>query len=154
MASGGLLAKKTIFSYCSQQRCGYPFETSISRMSFAFTFSRTYRAALDSSSLRADETLGGRHLSWAAPQAHHTYLNESLLPARLVRNHAWALLAPSPDELRGYRRARQSPQRRADSPARAPAPKDNNRHARRQIKTSRKTRTQSRFGFDPPALEF
>ena len=29
-----------------------------------------YRAALDSSRLRADEALGARHLSWSAPQAH------------------------------------------------------------------------------------
>jgi hypothetical protein len=51
-------------------------------------------------------------------------------------------LAPSPDELLGYRRARQSPQRRAHSPARAATPKDRDRHPRR------------RFGFDPPALDF
>ena len=31
---------------------------------------RPYRAALDSSSLRADEVLGAGHLSWAAPQAY------------------------------------------------------------------------------------
>jgi hypothetical protein len=47
-----------------------------------------------------------------------------------------------------------SPQRRADRPARAAAPKDSDRHAGRRIKTSRKTRTQPRFGFDPPALDF
>ena len=53
-----------------------------------------------------------------------TYLNEFVFrynrrfyPARLVRNHARARLAPSADELLGYHRARQSPQRRADSPA-------------------------------------
>src|SRR5712672_2511440 len=74
--------------------------------------------------------------------------------ARLVRNHAWARLAPSTDELLGYRWARQSPQRRADSPARAAAPKDSDWHARRRIKTSRKTRNQPCFGFDPPALDF
>src|SRR2546423_3898771 len=122
---------------------------------------RPYRAALDSSSLRADEALGARHLSWAAPQAHRHVsqrvclpIQSALLPARLVRNHAWARLAPSPDELLGYRRARQSPERSADSPARAAAPKDSDRHARRRIKTSRKTRTQPCFGFDPPALDF
>jgi hypothetical protein len=54
----------------------------------------------------------------------------------------------------GDRRTRQSPQRRADSPARAAAPKDSDRHARRRIKTSRKTRTQPCCGFDPPALDF
>src|SRR5256714_11463316 len=58
-----------------------------------------------------------------------------------------------PDELLGHRRARQSPQRRADSPAPAAAPKDCDRHAGRRTKTSRKTRTQSRFGFHPPALD-
>jgi hypothetical protein len=36
----------------------------------------------------------------------------------------------------------------------AAAPKDGDRHAGRPIKTSRKTRTQPRFGFDPPALDF
>src|SRR5690348_14263325 len=122
---------------------------------------RPYRAALDSSSLRADEALGARYLSWAAPQVHRHVsqrvclpIQSALLPARLVRNHAWARLAPSPDELLGDRRARQSPQRRADSPARAAAPKDSDRHARRRIKTSRKTRTHPCFGFDPPALDF
>src|SRR5271169_1333309 len=51
---------------------------------------RPYRAALDSSSLRADETLGARHLSWAAPQAHRHVsqrvclpIQSALLPARL-----------------------------------------------------------------------
>ena len=58
------------------------------------------------------------------------------------------------DELLGYRRARQSPQRRAANPAPAAAPKDCDRHAGRRTKTSRKTRTQSRFGSDPPALDF
>jgi hypothetical protein len=62
-------------------------------------------------------------------------------------------LAPSPDELLGYRRARQSPQRRADGPAPAAAPQDSRRHSRRPIKTSRKNRTQPRFGFDLPALD-
>ena len=74
----------------------------------------------------------------------------ALLPARLVRNLARARLAPSPDELLGYRRARQSPQRRADSPAPAAAPKNSDRNAGRRIKT-RKIRTPPRFGFDPPA---
>src|ERR1700736_2522465 len=64
-----------------------------------------------------------------------------------------ARLAPSPDELLGYRRARQSPQTRADSPAPAAASKDSDRHAARPIKTSRKSRTQPRFGFDPPDLD-
>jgi hypothetical protein len=32
--------------------------------------------------------------------------------------------------------------------------RDSDRHARRRIKTSRKTRTQPCFGFDPPALDF
>src|SRR5436309_10414241 len=121
---------------------------------------RPYRAALDSSSLRADETLGARHLSWAAPQAHRHVsqrvclpIQSALLPAHLVRNHAWARLAPSPDELLGYRRPRQSPQRDADSPAPAAAPQDSHRYAGRPVKTSRKTRTQLRFGFDPPALD-
>jgi hypothetical protein len=87
-----------------------------------------------------------RHLSGAAPQAHRHVsqrvclpIQSALLPARLVRDHARARLAPSPDELLGNHRARQSPQRRADSPARAAAPKDNDRHAGRRIKTSRKT---------------
>src|SRR2546421_5519108 len=53
-----------------------------------------------------------------------------------------------------FRWARQSPQRRADSPARAAAPKNSDWHARRRIKTSRKTRNQPCFGFDPPALDF
>src|SRR5438270_3972676 len=81
-------------------------------------------------------------------------IQSALLPARLVRNHARARLAPSPDELLGHRRARQSPQRRADSPAPAAAPKDCDRHAGRRTKTSRKTRTQARLGSDPPALDF
>src|SRR6202158_3351582 len=109
--------------------------------------------------LRADEALGARHLSWAAPQAHRHVsqrvclpIQSALLPARLVRNLARARLAPSPDELLGYRRARQSPQRRADSPAPAAAPQDSDRNAGRRIKT-RKIRTPPRFGFDPPALD-
>src|ERR1700694_327525 len=121
---------------------------------------RPYRAALDSSSLRADEALGARHLSWAAPQAHRHVsqrvclpVQSALLPPRLVRNHARARLAPSPDELLGYHRARQSPQRRTDSPARAPAPQDSDRHAGRPVKTSRKSRTSPRLGFDPLALD-
>jgi len=110
--------------------------------------------------LRADETLGARHLSWAAPQAHRHVsqrvclpIQSALLPARLVRNRARARLAPSPDELLGYRRARQSPQRPADRPARAAPPQDSDRLAGRRIKTSRQTRTQPRFGFDPPTLD-
>src|SRR5947207_1583517 len=121
---------------------------------------RPYRAALDSSSLRADETLGAWHLSWAAPQAHRHVsqrvclpIQSALLPARLVRNHGRARLAPSPDELLGYRRARQSPQRRAGGPTPAAAPKDSDRHAGRPIKTPRKSRTQPRFGFHPPDLD-
>jgi hypothetical protein len=95
---------------------------------------RPYRAALDSSRLRADEALGARHLSWAAPQAHRYVsqrvclpIQSALVPARLVRNHARARLAPSADELLGYHRTRQSLQRRADSPARAAAPQDSER---------------------------
>src|SRR6202171_2020983 len=112
---------------------------------------RPYRAALDSSGLRADEALGARHLSWAAPQAHRYVsqrvclpIQSALLSARLVRNLARARLAPSPDELLGYCRARQSPQRRADSPAPAAAPKNSDRNAGRRIKT-RKIRTLPRF---------
>ena len=103
---------------------------------------------------------GARHLSWAAPQAHRHLsqrvclpIQSTLLPARLVRTHARARLAPSPDELLGYHRARQSPQRRADSPAPAAAPQDSDRHAGRPINTSRKNRTQPRFGLHPPALD-
>src|SRR5262245_41850795 len=73
--------------------------------------------------------------------------------ARLVRNRARARLAPSPDELLGYPRARQSQQRPADRPARAAPPQDSDRLAGRRIKTSRQTRTQPRFGFDPPTLD-
>jgi hypothetical protein len=50
-----------------------------------------------------------RHLSWTAPQAHRHLsqrvclpIQSALLPARLVRNHARARLAPSPDELSPY----------------------------------------------------
>jgi predicted RNA-binding Zn-ribbon protein involved in translation (DUF1610 family) len=108
----------------------------------------------------ADEALGARHLSWAAPQTRRHLpqrvclpIQSALLPARLVRDHARARRAPSPDELLGYRRTRQSPQRRADGPARAAATQDSDRHAGRPIKASRKSRTQSRFGFGPPALD-
>src|SRR5213082_2459155 len=80
-------------------------------------------------------------------------IQSALLPARLVRNHGRARLAPSPDELLGYRRARQSPQRRAGGPTPAAAPKDSDRHAGRPIKTPRKSRTQPRFGFHPPDLD-
>ena len=94
-----------------------------------------------------------RHLSWAAPQAHRHVsqrlpIQSALLPARLVRDHARARRAPSPDELLGYRRTRQSPQRCAGGPARTAAPQDSDWHAGRRIKT-RKTRTPPRFGFDP-----
>jgi predicted RNA-binding Zn-ribbon protein involved in translation (DUF1610 family) len=115
-----------------------------------------HSAALDSSSLRADEALGARDLSWAAPQAHRHVsqrvclpIQSALLPTRLVRNHSRARLAPSSDELLGYRRARQSSQRRVDSPASAAAPQDSDRHAGGPIKTSRNGRTQPRCGFDP-----
>src|SRR5271167_4771084 len=70
----------------------------------------------------------------------------------LVRDHARARLASSPDQLLGYRRPRQSSQRCADSPAPAAAPKNCDRDASRRIET-RKTRTQPCFGFDPPALD-
>jgi len=116
--------------------------------------------AVGSPGLLADEALGARHLSRAAPQAHRHLpqriclpIQSALLPARLVRDHARARLAPSPDELLGYRRTRQSSQRRADNPARAAAPQDRERYAGRPIKTSRKSRTQSRFRLDPPALD-
>ena len=121
---------------------------------------RPYRAALGTSRLRADEALGARHLSWAAPQAHRHVsqrvclpIQSALLPACLVRDHARARLAPSPDELLGYRRPRQSPQKGADSPARTAAPQDSHRYAGRPIKTARKSRTHPRSGFDPPALD-
>src|SRR6201997_3958059 len=91
--------------------------------------------AMDSPGFLADEALGARHLSRAAPQAPRHLpqrvclpIQSALLPARLVRDHARARLAPSPDELLGYRRPRQSPQRRADSPPPAAPPKDSNRH--------------------------
>src|SRR5207237_6440464 len=80
-------------------------------------------------------------------------MHSALAPARLVLNNARARAAPSPEQLLGYRRTRQPPQRRAASPARAAAPQDSDRHTGRPIKTSRKSRTQSRFGFDPPALD-
>jgi hypothetical protein len=48
---------------------------------------------------------------------------------------------------------RDNPRKPDDSPARAAAPQDSDRHAGRPIKTSRKSRTQSRFGFDLPALD-
>jgi len=96
------------------------------------------------------------NLSWAAPQAHRHVsqrvclpIQSALLPTRLVRNHSRARLAPSSDELLGYRRARQSSQRRVDSPASAAAPQDSDRHAGGPIKTSRNGRTQPRCGFDP-----
>ena len=74
-------------------------------------------------------------------------IQSALLPTRLAFETMLGLaLTPSPDELLGYRRARQSPQRRADSPAPAAAPKDSDWHPGRRIKTSRKTRTQPRFG--------
>ena len=88
-----------------------------------------------------------------------TYLNEFVFrynrafTGSLVRNHARARLAPSADELLGYHRARQSPQRRADGPARAAAPQDSDRYAGRPINTSRKTRAQPRFGFDALVLD-
>src|SRR5262245_44241893 len=100
------------------------------------------------------------HLSWAAPQAHRHVsqrvclpIQSALLPARLVQNRARARLAPSPDELLGYRRARQSPQRPAARTARAAPPQDSDRLAGRRINTSRQTRNQPRIGFDPPTLD-
>src|ERR1700730_1373925 len=79
--------------------------------------------AMDSPGLLADEALGARHLSRAAPQARRHLpqrvclpIQSALLPARLVRDHARARIAPSPDELLGYRWPRQSSQRCADSP--------------------------------------
>src|SRR6476659_11481648 len=66
--------------------------------------------------------------------------------ARLVRDHARARLAPSPDELLGYRRPRQSSQRRADRPTPAATPKDSNRHAAGWFKPPSKLPRQHRFG--------
>jgi hypothetical protein len=108
------------------------------------------RAAL---SLRADEALGARHLSWTTPQAHRHLsqrvrlpIQSALLPARLVRNHTRARLAPSPTSYwdivgrdnprKGVPTVRRQLRRRSD------------RHAGRPIKTSRNSRTQPRFGFD------
>ena len=95
------------------------------------------------------------------PQAHRHVsqriclpIQSALLPARLVRNLARVRLAPSPDELLGYHRARQSPQRRADSPEPAAAPQDSDRHAGRPINTSRKSRAQPRLGFDPASPRY
>jgi Transposase zinc-ribbon domain len=75
---------------------------------------------------------------FVCPACGSTRAASALLPACLVRNHARARLAPSPDELLGYRRPRQSPQRPADSPARTATPQDSHRYAGRPIKTSRK----------------
>src|ERR1700674_5199001 len=75
-------------------------------------------------------------------------------PPNMVRspNNSTTSGDPRKPVLLGYRRARQSPQRRADSPAPAAAPKNSDRNAGRRIKT-RKIRTPPRFGFDPPALD-
>src|ERR1700756_4944068 len=122
---------------------------------------RSCGLAMDSPGLLADEALGARHLSRAAPQARRHLpqrvrlpIQSAVLPARLVLDHARARLAPSPDELLGYRRPRQSSQRRADSPAPAATPEDRDRHAGRPIKTSRKSRTQPRFRTPPPAPRY
>ena len=116
-----------------------------------------HSAALDSSSLRADEALGARDLSWAAPQAHRHVsqrvclpIQSALLPARLVRDHARARIAPSPDELLGYRWPRQSSQRCADSPTPAATPKDSDRHAAGWFKPPSKFPRQHRFGCASP----
>src|SRR5215469_12196198 len=106
---------------------------------------------MDSPGLLADEALGARHLSRAAPQARRHLpqrvclpIQSALLPARLVRDHARARLAPSADELLGYRRPRQSSQRRADSPMPAAPPKDSNRHAAGRFKPPSKLPRQPR----------
>src|SRR5215469_1854711 len=90
---------------------------------------------MDSPGLLANEALGARHLSRAAPQARRHLpqrvclpIQSALLPARIVRDHARARLAPPPDELLGYCRPRQSSQRHADSSAPAATPKDSNGH--------------------------
>jgi hypothetical protein len=49
---------------------------------------------------------------------------------------------------------RDNPRKGVPTVRRGPAPKDSDRHARRRIKTARKTRNQPCFGFDPPALNF
>src|SRR5947207_3182256 len=84
---------------------------------------RPYRAALDSSSLRVDEALGARHLSWAAPQAHRHLSQRVCLPynRRFYRHVSFETMLGLAAH---HRRTRQSPQRRADSPARAAAPQD------------------------------
>ena len=94
--------------------------------------------AMDSPGLLANEALGARHLSRAAPQARRHLpqrvclpIQSALLPARIVRDHARARLAPPPDELLGYCRPRQSSQRHADSSASTATPKDSNGHAAR-----------------------
>ena len=66
--------------------------------------------------------------------------------ASFVRNHARARFAPSPDELLGCRRARQSRQRRADSPAPAATPGDSDRHAAGWVKPLSKLPRRHRFG--------
>ena len=113
--------------------------------------------AMDSPGLLADEALGARHLSRAAPQARRHLpqrvrlpIQSALLPARLVRDHARARLPPSPDELLGYRRPRQSSQRRADSPTPAATSKDSDRHAAGWFKPPSKLQRQRRFGCASP----
>ena len=97
---------------------------------------------------------------WAAHlmATHSNGMSAVQLEAQLGITYktAWLLaqkLRRSMIELLGYRRARQSPQRPADSPAPATAPQDSDRHAGRPIKTPRKGRTQPRSGFDPLALD-
>jgi len=123
----------------SEFQTSFPDETSCA----AFLFQRRWpqgfacpacgggREALLKSRAHTYECLDcGRQTSITAGTAMHRFKSPLTV-------WFWARRAPSPDELLGYRRTRQSPQRRADSPARAAAPQDSDRHAGRPIKTSR-----------------
>jgi len=81
-------------------------------------------------------------------------IQSALLPARLVRDHARACLAPSPDELLGYRRPRQSSQKAWPTVRRQPRRRKTATGMQADRSTPpEKSRTQPRFGFDPLALD-
>ena len=102
-------------------------------------------ATLDSPGLLLDETVGARHLSRPAPNAHRQLpqrvclpLQPPLLSTRLLRDCPRPGLASPPDELLEHYRPRQPSQGRGHGPTPATAAQDGGRNSTGRFRPRRK----------------